>query len=149
MSKYVTVRRSWNLLLTRCWTPSRRYRQALVATVEKPENVATENITDVFHFTDAGAVRLHRPVSHVERCIDHRQIVFLRRVLQRKEFQDFFHRWIILKPLFLFTCQELTKYRSVATDTRIRSSPTRTFSPSDLCLEAGCTVHQHASPARA
>jgi len=43
---------------------------------------------------------------------------------------------------------KLTKYRSVATDTRIRSSPTRTFSPSDLCLEAGCTVHQHASPLR-
>lgn len=43
---------------------------------------------------------------------------------------------------------KLTKYRSVATDTKIRSSPTRTFSPSDLCLEAGCTVHQHASPAR-
>lgn len=39
-----------------------------------------------------------------------------------------------------------TKYLSVATDTRIRSSPTRTFSPSDLCFEAGCTVHQQASP---
>lgn len=28
----------------------------------------------------------------------------------------------------------------------MRSSPTRTFSPSDLCLEAGCIVHQQASP---
>ena len=28
----------------------------------------------------------------------------------------------------------------------MRSSPTRTFSPSDLCLEAGCVVHQQASP---
>ena len=26
------------------------------------------------------------------------------------------------------------------------SSPTRTFSPSERCLEEGCTVHQHASP---
>ena len=26
------------------------------------------------------------------------------------------------------------------------SSPTRTFSPSERCLEDGCTVHQHASP---
>ncbi len=26
------------------------------------------------------------------------------------------------------------------------SSPTLTFSPSDLCLEDGCTVHQQASP---
>lgn len=39
-----------------------------------------------------------------------------------------------------------TKYLSVATDTRIRSSPTRTFSPSDLCFDAGWTVHQQASP---
>lgn len=30
----------------------------------------------------------------------------------------------------------------------MRSSPTRTFSPSDLCLEAGCIVHQQASPGR-
>lgn len=28
----------------------------------------------------------------------------------------------------------------------MRSSPIRTFSPSDLCLEAGCMVHQQASP---
>lgn len=40
----------------------------------------------------------------------------------------------------------ITKYLSVATDTKIRSSPTRTFSPSDLCFDAGCTVHQQASP---
>ena len=39
-----------------------------------------------------------------------------------------------------------TRYLSVATDTKITSSPTRTFSPSDLCFDAGCTVHQHASP---
>jgi len=39
-----------------------------------------------------------------------------------------------------------TKYRSVATDTKIKSSPTRTFSPSDRCFDAGCTVHQQASP---
>lgn len=31
----------------------------------------------------------------------------------------------------------LTRYRSVATDTKIRSSPTLTFSPSDLCFDAG------------
>ena len=40
----------------------------------------------------------------------------------------------------------LTKYLSVATDTKMTSSPTLTFSPSDLCLEAGWTVHQQASP---
>lgn len=40
----------------------------------------------------------------------------------------------------------LTKYRSEETLTRIRSSPTRTFSPSDRCLEAGWMVHQQASP---
>lgn len=28
----------------------------------------------------------------------------------------------------------------------MRSSPTLTFSPSDLCLDAGWIVHQHASP---
>lgn len=41
---------------------------------------------------------------------------------------------------------ELTKYLSDETLTNIRSSPTRTFSPSDRCLEAGWMVHQHASP---
>ena len=30
----------------------------------------------------------------------------------------------------------------------MRSSPIRTFSPSDLCLEAGWMVHQQASPAQ-
>jgi hypothetical protein len=40
----------------------------------------------------------------------------------------------------------LTRYLSVATDTKIRSSPTLTFSPSDRCLEAGWSVHQHDSP---
>lgn len=30
----------------------------------------------------------------------------------------------------------------------MRSSPTLTFSPSDLCFEAGWMVHQHASPKR-
>lgn len=39
-----------------------------------------------------------------------------------------------------------TRYRSVDTLTRIRSSPMRTFSPSDLCLDAGWMVHQQASP---
>lgn len=59
------------------------------------------------------------------------------------------HTRIILRNIFIFRQRaKFTKYRSVATDTRIRSSPTRTFSPSDLCLEAGCTVHQHASPLR-
>lgn len=41
-----------------------------------------------------------------------------------------------------------TRYRSVDTLTRIRSSPMRTFSPSDLCLDAGWIVHQQASPAQ-
>lgn len=42
----------------------------------------------------------------------------------------------------------VTRYRSEETLTRMRSSPTLTFSPSDLCLEAGWMVHQQASPAR-
>lgn len=41
-----------------------------------------------------------------------------------------------------------TRYRSVDTLTRIRSSPMRTFSPSDLCLDAGWIVHQQDSPAQ-
>ncbi len=44
--------------------------------------------------------------------------------------------------------RSLTRYLSEDTLTRMRSSPTLTFSPSDLCLEAGWMVHQHASPAR-
>ncbi len=40
----------------------------------------------------------------------------------------------------------LTRYLSVATDTKMASSPTRTFSPSDLCLDEGWMVHQQASP---
>lgn len=44
--------------------------------------------------------------------------------------------------------RHLTKYRSVATLTKMRSSPTLTFSPSDLCFDAGWMVHQHASPAQ-
>lgn len=40
----------------------------------------------------------------------------------------------------------LARYLSVDTLTRIRSSPMRTFSPSDLCLDAGWIVHQQASP---
>ena len=40
----------------------------------------------------------------------------------------------------------VTRYLSEETLTRMRSSPTRTFSPSDLCLLAGWIVHQHASP---
>src|SRR6218665_2139153 len=41
---------------------------------------------------------------------------------------------------------DVTRYLSDATLTNMRSSPTRTFSPSDLCLEAGCIVHQQDSP---
>lgn len=52
----------------------------------------------------------------------------------------------LLKAYVLILSYVLTKYRSVATDTKIKSSPTRTFSPSDRCLLAGWTVHQQASP---
>lgn len=76
--------------MTGCWTPSRRYRQTLVAAVKEPQHVAAEDVTDVLHSADAGAVRLHRPVSHMEGRIDHRQVVFLRRVLEQKEFEDIF-----------------------------------------------------------
>lgn len=41
----------------------------------------------------------------------------------------------------------LTRYLSEETLTRMRSSPTLTFSPSDRCFDAGWMVHQHASPA--
>lgn len=41
---------------------------------------------------------------------------------------------------------KLTRYRSEDRLTRMRSSPIRTFSPSDLCLDAGWMVHQQASP---
>lgn len=40
----------------------------------------------------------------------------------------------------------LTRYLSEDMLTSMRSSPTRTFSPSDLCLEDGWTIHQHVSP---
>lgn len=55
-----------------------------------------------------------------------------------------YKQFIFLFHLFVFFF--CTKYRSEATDTRMMSSPMRTFSPSDLCLEAGCIVHQHDSP---
>lgn len=45
-----------------------------------------------------------------------------------------------------FVLSVLTRYLSEDTLTRIRSSPMRTFSPSDLCLDAGWIVHQQASP---
>lgn len=51
------------------------------------------------------------------------------------------HEWLTLPVL--------TRYLSEATLTKIRSSPMRTFSPSDLCLDAGWIVHQQASPAEA
>ena len=54
-------------------------------------------------------------------------------------------KWLIRKCLTKFF-KSLTKYLSVATDTRMASSPVRTFSPSDLCLEDGWIVHQQASP---
>lgn len=135
-----------SLLLTGCWTPCRRYRQALVPAVEESQHVAAENVTDVLHPTDTGTIWLYRPMRHVKRRVHHRQVVFFRRVLKRERREFFFLNSHELSfEILLFY---LTKYRSVATDTRMRSSPTRTFSPSDLCLEAGCTVHQHASPLR-
>lgn len=71
-----------SLLLTGCWTPRRRYRQALVATVEEPQHVAAENVTDVLHPADTGTIWLHRPVRHVKRRVHHRQVIFFRRVLK-------------------------------------------------------------------
>lgn len=41
---------------------------------------------------------------------------------------------------------QLTRYLSEEMLTRMRSSPTLTFSPSERCFEAGWIVHQHASP---
>lgn len=48
---------------------------------------------------------------------------------------DFYHASLIL-----------TKYLSEEMLTRMRSSPTLTFSPSERCFDAGWMVHQHASP---
>lgn len=74
---------------------------------------------------------------------------FLSSCAETREIWIFFSFYTkFFEILLSFNNVKFTKYRSVATDTRIRSSPTRTFSPSDLCLEAGCTVHQHASPLR-
>lgn len=39
----------------------------------------------------------------------------------------------------------LTRYLSLDTLTKKMSSPARTFSPSDLCLDAGWTVNQQLS----
>ena len=47
---------------------------------------------------------------------------------------------------FIRRSEPFTKYLSVATETKMASSPNRTFSPSDLCFEDGCTVHQQDSP---
>jgi len=137
-----------SLLLTGCWTPCRRYRQAFVAAVEEPQHIAAEDVTDILHSANTGTIWLYRPMRHVKRCVHHWQIIFFRRVLKRERYEFFsYSTGSSLWNIIIFFVK-LTKYRSVATDTRIRSSPTRTFSPSDLCLEAGCTVHQHASPSR-
>lgn len=77
-------------LLTGCWTPCRRYRQALVAAVEEPQHVAAENVTDVLHPADTGTIRLHRPVRHVKGRVHHRQVIFFRRVLKRERREFFF-----------------------------------------------------------
>lgn len=53
-------------------------------------------------------------------------------------------RHVLLRKVQMFIH---TRYLSDDTLTRMRSSPTLTFSPSDLCLDAGWIVHQHASPA--
>lgn len=57
-------------------------------------------------------------------------------------------RWIDCKWSVMVQVNKIivTRYRSEETLTRMRSSPTLTFSPSDLCLEAGWMVHQQASP---
>ena len=46
-----------------------------------------------------------------------------------------------------FKNYRLTRYLSEEMLIRIRSSPTLTFSPSDLCFDLGWTVHQVSSPA--
>lgn len=54
-------------------------------------------------------------------------------------------QYIFTHKLTLHT-QNLTRYLSEDTLTSMKSSPTLTFSPSDLCLLAGCIVHQQVSP---
>lgn len=79
-----------SLLLIGCWTPCRRYRQALVAAMEEPQHVAAKNVTDVLHPADTGTIWLHRPMRHVKRRVHHRQVIFFRRVLKRKRREYFF-----------------------------------------------------------
>lgn len=138
------------LLLTWRCAPCWWYGETFVATVEESKNVTAKYVTDVFHPADSCSVRLYGPVGHVERGVHHRQIVLFGGMLEEKKkdgngyYFEEFKREIFWNFVQIFGWN--TKYLSVATDTRIRSSPTRTFSPSDLCFDAGWTVHQQASP---
>lgn len=124
------------LLLRRISGPRRRYRQTLIAPVEEPQDISSKDKAHILHTRHSCAVRLDGPVGDMKTRIHNRYFILLRRVLK-----DF-----TASNQQLAEGASFTKYLSVATDTRIKSSPTRTFSPSDLCLLAGWTVHQQASP---
>lgn len=94
------------LLLTGCWTPRRRYRQALVPAVEESQHIAAENVTDVLHPADTGTIWLYRPVRNVKRRVHDRQVVLFRRVLKRERHEFFFSFYTNYPPrlYYLSTC---------------------------------------------
>ena len=55
-------------------------------------------------------------------------------------------KWVTSFTDVPYSTLNFTRYLSVATETKIASSPNRTFSPSERCLEDGWTVHQQDSP---
>lgn len=91
--------------------------------------------------------RGHRPKSLHERSIYHQVTTGVGEMLKRRQVVKIL-RSIDHKLSAQVQVNEtvVTRYRSEETLTRMRSSPTLTFSPSDLCLEAGWMVHQQASP---
>lgn len=92
--------------------------------------------------------RSHCPQSLHERGVYHQVTTGIRQMLNKAEFVltiRFIETQTVSLSVRLVTSL-VTRYLSEETLTRMRSSPTLTFSPSDLCLEAGWMVHQQASP---
>lgn len=107
------------------WSPCRRNSQALITSVEKSKNISSKDVTNILHSANTSTIWLNTPMSNVETCIYHRNFILFCCMLG-------FKRKLYGSVLLMGDCFILTKYRSVATETRIKSSPTRTFSPSDL-----------------
>lgn len=69
------------ILVCLLFGPRRRYREAFVTAVEKPQDVASENVTYVLHAGYAGSVRLNGPMRDVEAGVYYGHLVFFCRVL--------------------------------------------------------------------